>query len=111
MHETYRIAMDGTTPRLVPCPADHVPDCASGLVPGHAIVRRLGDPALLHCAVFRREGGAGGCFAAYDAEGLLFTVLAETNLAWGAGLGLLGRMVTYARYGADIFEEQDDADD
>lgn len=37
--------------------------------------------------------------------------MAKGNLAYGLGLTHMGRTVTYARYGADIFEELGDGDD
>ena len=83
-----------------------------GLLPdGHQFVNRLGDAGLLQCSVFRREAGAGGCFVVQDSEGQLFAVVAESNLAYGLGLGRFGRLVAYARYGADIFENADVDDD
>ena len=43
---------------------------AAGELPaGHVLVNRLGDPELLHCAVCRREDGAGGCFLLEDEQG------------------------------------------
>ena len=65
---------------------------------------------LLHCAVFRRSEGSGGCFALYDGNGPLFAAVAESNLAFGLGQGFFGRMVSDARYGADIFENMDESD-
>lgn len=83
-----------------------------GFMPdGHQFVSRLGDAGLLQCSVFRRENGAGGCFVLQDADGPLFAVVAESNLAYGLGLGRFGRLVAYARYGADIFENADVDDD
>ena len=40
-----------------------------------------------------------------DDNGLLFAAVAETNLAYAVALGRLGEMISYARYGADIFAE------
>ena len=71
----------------------------------------LNDTGLLHCAVFRRSEGSGGCFALYDGNGPLFAAVAESNLAFGLGQGFFGRMVSDARYGADIFENMDESDD
>ena len=85
---------------------------AAGELPaGHVLVNRLGDPELLHCAVCRREDGAGGCFLLEDGGGLLMAVVAESNLAYALGLGLFGPMVSEARYAADIFENGADDDD
>ena len=78
---------------------------------GYTHINVIGDPGLLHCAVFRKDGGAGGFFALHDTEGVLFMAVAESNLAYGMGLAHMGRMVTYARYGADIFEELGEGDD
>ena len=46
----------------------------------------------------------------HDTEGMLFMAVADTNLTYGMGLAHMGRMVTYARYGADIFEELSEDD-
>ena len=80
-------------------PANHV---AAGI---------LGDPELMYCVAFRKEDGPGGVFAMYDEDSLLFLAVAESNLAYSLGLAQMGRMVTYARYGADIFEALDENDD
>ena len=40
-----------------------------------------------------------------DDNGLLFAAVAETNLAYAMALGRLGKMISYARYSADIFAE------
>ncbi len=37
--------------------------------------------------------------------------MAESNLAYAMGLAKMGRMVTYARYGADIFDALEVDDD
>ena len=74
-------------------------------LPGCEFVSRLGDPGLLHGVVFRHMDRPGGVFVLEDAAGLLFAAVAETNLAYALALGRLGRMISYARYGADIFAE------
>ena len=47
---------------------------------------------------------AGRGWAIHD-NGLLFAAVAETNLAYAMALGRLGKMISYARYSADIFAE------
>ena len=74
-------------------------------LPGCEFVSRLGDPGLLHCVVFRHEQKPGGVFVVEDDNGLLFAAVAETNLAYAMALGRLGKMISYARYSADIFAE------
>lgn len=74
-------------------------------LPGCEFVSRLGDPGLLHCVVFRHEQKPGGVFVVEDDNGLLFAAVAETNLANAMALGRLGKMISYARYSADIFAE------
>ena len=66
-------------------------------LPGCEFVSRLGDPGLLHCVVFRHEQKPGGVFVVEDDNGLLF--------AYAMALGRLGKMISYARYSADIFAE------
>ena len=46
-----------------------------------------------------------GVFVVEDDNGLLFAAVAETNLAYAMALGRLGKMISYARYSADIFAE------
>lgn len=109
--ERYRIETDGGAVRLTPCPADAGPAWPprdSRILPGYALPRHLGDLDVLRCRAYRRNDAPGGFFVVEDAHGILFTALAETNLAWAGGLSLLGRMVTYPRYAADIFEDQED---
>ena len=65
----------------------------------------------MYCVAFRKEEGHGGLFAMYDENGLLFVAVAASNLAYSLGLAEMGRMVTYARYGADIFDALDENDD
>ena len=51
------------------------------------------------------EQKPGGVFVVEDDNGLLFAAVAETNLAYAMALGRLGKMISYARYSADIFAE------
>lgn len=81
-----------------------------GDLEGYEFFSRLGDPELMHCAVFRKSGKPGGFFTVYDKTGVLFVAVAESNLSFGLGLGYFGRLVSYARYGADIFENTDNLD-
>lgn len=113
MSEIYTILAEGSRLRFEPRQDDALNDIP---VPGkrfgdYEIVSRMGDPGLLHCAVFRRGEGSGGCFALYDGNGPLFAAVAESNLAFGLGQGFFGKMVSDARYGADIFENMDESDD
>ena len=113
MSEIYTILVEGSRLRFEPRQDDALNDSP---VPGkrsgdYEIVSRMGDPGLLHCAVFRRGEGSGGCFALYDGNGPLFAAVAESNLAFGLGQGFFGKMVSDARYGADIFETMDESDD
>ena len=113
MSEVYTILVEGSRLRFEPRQDDALNDIP---VPGkrsgdYEIVSRMGDPGLLHCAVFRRGEGSGGCFALYDGNGPLFAAVAESNLAFGLGQGFFGKMVSDARYGADIFENMDESDD
>ena len=114
MVECYTIVVEGAAVRFTPrdVPAEDLFPGANGRLPqGCEFAARLGDPALLHCAAFRRAEGPGGVFAVYDTEGPLFAAVAESNLAFALGMAHLGRMVTYARYGADIFDELGNPDD
>ena len=113
MSEIYTLLAEGSRLRFEPRQDDAlndipVPGKRSG---GYEIVSRMGDPGLLHCAVFRRGEGSGGCFALYDGNGPLFAAVAESNLAFGLGQGFFGKMVSDARYVADIFENMDESDD
>lgn len=113
MSEIYAIHVDGTQLRFEPRRDGALKDApARASHPaGYEAVSRMGDPALLHCAVFRRSDGHGGLFALHDQDGLLFVAVAESNLAYALAQGFFGKMVSEARYGADIFENMDDADE
>lgn len=81
---------------------------------GYAVTRRLGDPELLHCAVLRLPpelNAPGGIFFVQMQDEPLFAAVAESNLAFAHGLAHFGKLVSYARYGADIFENPHDDDD
>ncbi|MGE9984112.1 hypothetical protein [Desulfovibrio sp. SGI.169] len=113
MSEMYTIHAEGTRLRFEPRQDDALADAAArgARRDGYETVSRMGDPGLLHCAVFRRAGGDGGLFALHDQDGLLFAAVAESNLAYALAQGFFGRMVSEARYGADIFENMDDCDE
>lgn len=114
MSEIYTLSLDDNrrptfrpredAPLLRALNARELPD-------GYAPVARLGDPELLHCVVCRRASGPGGCFLLEDGSGPLMAVVAESNLAYALGLGRFGRLVSDARYAADIFENGGDDDD
>ena len=113
MYECYTVEVEGTGLRFA-ARKDGGKDIAylPGQPPkGYTLVNLIGDPGFLHCAVFRKDGGAGGFFALHDTEGVLFLAVAESTLAYGLGLAHMGRTVTYACYSADIFEELGDSDD
>lgn len=113
MSEMYTIHVDGNQLRFEPRQDGVLEDVlAQGShLGGYDAVSRMGDPGLLHCAVFRRVEGHGGFFAIHDQDGLLFTAVAESNLAYALAQGFFGGMVSEARYGADIFENMDDPDE
>lgn len=111
MNEYYVLEPEGAGVRfaLLPEGGPHVAE--HGAPPeGYTLTTRLGDPDLLHCAVYRRTDGPGGLFVLHDGDGRLCAALAESNLAYGLGLAHMGRLVADARYGADIFEDLDDHD-
>lgn len=72
---------------------------------------RMGDPDLLECLAYRHKNSWGGIFALRDKAGLLYTAQADTALIWSIGLGYFGKLASYVRYGADIFENLEVADD
>lgn len=68
---------------------------------------RMGDPALLHCAVFRKKGQPGGIFSVYNGKEPLFAAHAASNLLFAAGMGYFGELTANARYGVDVFENME----
>lgn len=114
MPEIYTLALvDNRRPAFLPREdAPLLRALNAGELPdGYAPVARLGDPDLLHCVVCRRADGPGGCFLLEDGSGPLMAVVAESNLAYTLGLGRFGRLVSDARYAADIFENGGDDDE
>ena len=103
--ELYTLEAEDGRLRFVPLKAD------AQLPAPLAVVHRLGDPALLQCAVLRREGAPGGVFRLEDAGGPLLAAIAATNLAFALGLGYFGELTANARYGVDVFENMEEPDD
>ncbi|WP_165175106.1 hypothetical protein [Desulfovibrio sp. ZJ369] len=112
MNEFYTIVAEGADLHFVPREDQKLENLLTRGedLEGYEFFSRLGDPDLMHCAVFRKSGRAGGFFTVYDKTTVLFVAVAETNLAFGLGLGYFGRLVSYARYGADVFENTDTCD-
>lgn len=113
MQEFYDLKIEGTKLHFIPRPggAEGFEFALPEPPENHSAAGILGDPELMYCVAFRREDGPGGIFAMYDENGLLFIAVAGSNLAYSLGLAQMGRMVTYARYGADIFDALDEGDD
>ncbi len=113
MQEFYDLKIEGTKLHFIP--RDDGPEGFEFALPeppvNHTAAGILGDPELMYCVAFRKEEGHGGLFAMYDENGLLFVAVAASNLAYSLGLAEMGRTVTYARYGADIFDALDENDD
>lgn len=103
--EIYALEIDGTRLRFVPQAAD------AKLPSPLAVVRRMGDPALLQCAVLRHESAPGGVFRLEDATGPLLAAIAADNLAFALGLGFFGELTANARYGVDVFENMEEPND
>ncbi|MDD4702128.1 MAG: hypothetical protein PHI96_07900 [Desulfovibrio sp.] len=113
MQEFYDLKIEGTKLHFIPR-ADGAEGFEFALPEppeNHSATGILGDPELMYCVAFRREDGPGGVFAMYDESSLLFVAVAGSNLAYSLGLAQMGRMVTYSRYGADIFDALDENDD
>ncbi|MDE7241859.1 hypothetical protein [Desulfovibrio sp.] len=101
--EIYTLEAEGGRLRFMPREA---------ALPGElAVVHRMGDPALLQCAVLRRENAPGGVFRLEDESGPLFAAIAENNLAFALGMGFFGELTANARYGVDVFENMEEPDD
>ena len=108
MSEFYTLEMAGAALNFLPRPAEGT-EVASPA--GCELVARLGDPELVHCAVWRQVDGAGGLFVLHDRDGAaLLMAEAGNNLVWAHGLAHFGRLVAEARYGADIYENMDEED-
>ena len=103
--EIYGLEADAGRLRFVPKGAD------TALPAQLAVVHRLGDPALLQCAVLRRENAPGGVFRLEDETGPLFAAIAENNLTFALGMGFFGELTANARYGVDVFENMEEPDD
>ena len=103
--EIYTLEADGGSLRFKQLAADAV------LPAPLAVVHRMGDPALLQCAVLRQENAPGGVFRLEDANGPLLAAIAETNLAFALGMGFFGELTANARYGVDVFENMEEPDD
>jgi len=64
MYECYTLELEGSALRFAPR-KDGGKDLAylPGQPPkGYTLINLIGDPALLHCAIFRKEEGPGGFF-------------------------------------------------
>ena len=103
--EIYTLEADGARLRFVSQAAD------TALPAGLAVIHRMGDPALLQCAVLRRENSPGGVFRLEDESGPLLAAIAENNLAFALGMGFFGELTANARYGVDVFENMEEPDD
>lgn len=81
MYECYTVEVEGTGLRFAPRKdnARTWPICRGQPPKGYTLVNLIGDPGFLHCAVFRKDGAAGGFFALHDTEGVLFLAVAESN--------------------------------
>lgn len=117
MSEIYGLAITQGRPTLTPLAADlppalnggrFNPETSSG---GYAITCRMGDPDLLECIVWRRQGETGAVFALRDKNDAICFAIAKSGLEYAAGLSLFGEMTANARYGVDIFENMEEPDD
>lgn len=79
--------------------------------PGITLECRIGDPDLLHCAVFRKDQFAGGFFSLFMDKVFLFAAKAVDNLTFAEALGHFGKICANTRYGVDIFENMEIPDD
>ena len=103
--ELYTLAADGGRLSFRPLSPD------TALPSPLAVVHRLGDPALIQCAVLRRENAPGGVFRLEDANGPLLVAIAPDNLTFALGMGFFGELTANARYGVDVFENMEEPDD
>ena len=103
--EIYTLEAAEDRLRFVAQPAD------TALPAALAVVHRMGDPALLQCAVLRRENAPGGVFRLEDESGPLLAAIAENNLTFALGMGFFGELTANARYGVDVFENMEEPDD
>lgn len=109
--------MDKTLPELYTLEADggrlsFKPLAQGAALPSPlAVVHRMGDPALIQCAVLRRESAPGGVFRLEDANGPLLAAIAQDNLTFALGMGFFGELTANARYGVDVFENMEEPDD
>ncbi|WP_165079443.1 MULTISPECIES: hypothetical protein [unclassified Desulfovibrio] len=103
--ELYSLEADGGRLRFTPLsPGTALPSPL-------AVVHRMGDPALIQCAVLRRENAPGGVFRLEDANGPLLAAIAPDNLTFALGMGFFGELTANARYGVDVFENMEEPDD
>lgn len=78
---------------------------------GYRLCCRLGDPALMHCIVYRKHAGSHAIFVMFEHGQCLYTASADSNLIFSMGLGYFGELCANTRYGVDIFEELDELDE
>lgn len=72
---------------------------------------RLGDPAVISCAVYRKKGSPGGVFVMETQEEPLFIAKTGSNLVFSLACGRFSGLVEQARYAADIWEDAVDNED
>ncbi len=70
----------------------------------------LGDDNKIWCEVYRAQGQSGGFFILRDFDDVLMVAKAHDNIAFLAGLNFFAGIVSNSRYGADIFEHNEDED-
>lgn len=117
MPEIYSIQVENNRLHFAPLDAA-VPDCilnptnfAAKVEAGIEIICRMGDPDLLHCIVYKQDKNNGGIFAIHSKSSLLFVAFAENELIFALAQGFFGQLVANVRYGVDIFENLELADD
>ncbi len=79
------------------------------LKPAGPIHSCLGDDNKIWCAVYREQ--SGGMFIIRDFDHVLLVARAKNNMTFLAGLNYFAGIVSNSRYGADIFEHNDDEDE